>query len=259
MTTSLKQRNVVMSLSIAQIIRASLESIRSHVLFYLGLAVLFFCLSLLFELFFLNQDDGHFLLSIIMLLISVAVFAKQAVVVHRSVILGEAGQWRPVFRWGAEDSVFFMAGLGLVLALVLAGFLMAMLESLLFSYLSSTSAIELFGWISSAVMLIAGGMAFSLICLFFPAAAAGHNVSLADSVGITKQQFFKVFLLVALLPFVCSVLINIVLTMAEDLMMQILINLLGHFLVVFYVSVLSHTYLQLTRDQSETLDSGLVG
>jgi len=240
-----------MSLSIPHVVRSSLRSIRNHLLFYLALTLLFFCLSVLFELYFLHHGDAHALQLLIMLLLSAAVFAKQAVVIHRSVILGEGGQWRQVFRWGAEDSLFFFVGLGLGLAFALVGgFVLAMLESLILGEQSTTSAIEWFGWISSLLLLFAGGLAFSLICLFFPAAAAGHNMSLADSAALTQQQFLKVFLLVALLPFTCSVLVNVVLTEAAGLMINVLINLVAHFLVVFYVSVLSHTYLQLTGEQA---------
>lgn len=241
-----------MSLSIAQIIRASLESIRSHLLFYLALAALCYVVSLFVDYVFVLLGKMHFMNILLLSILGTAIYARQSVVVHRSVILDEAGSWRQVFHWGVEDSIFFAVGVGLWLAFAfVAGLLLNMIESMVSINLISSTAIQWVDWSSFAVLMVMAGMVFTLICLYFPAVATNRKLTMAESAVFTKKHFKQVFFLVWLLPLFGGLLVEFM-VFENSWILTRLIQFLTHVLMVYYVSVLSHTYLQLIGEQPQT-------
>ncbi len=244
-----------MSLSMQHIISQAIESIRNNFSFFLGITLLFFTLNILVELTTYGLSINRFAPMLFFSIISLALYVKHAVVVHRTVILGEANRWDRVFTWGVPESSFFV--LSVVLWFLFALFLGVMTLIMSPFLYASASAVDqgvtFFRFFALFVFVIAG-LAFTYLCLMFPSRAVGLPMSFTNSIHKTKTNYFKVLLLVVFIPITTGIMIDYL--MSEDtLVYNLFINLIAHFLLVFQVSILSHTYLTLVGSaESESPD-----
>ncbi len=234
-----------MKLSIADIILHAYQSIKNNFSYFVSLTLVFFAITAIVEgaLFFL--DVRNMFLVYLFALISFAVYVKQAVTVHRSVILGEMNRWDKVFSWGAPENRFLLISIGLWLVFSLfVGILGGMLVPFFNEGGFSQTEMEQYVYILLVITLIIGGSIFSRICMMFPSAAIGKKLGVGGSIDYTQSNFFKLFLLIVLLPIVIKLLLSS-LIIDDVFISALLIGFIAHLLIVFQVSVLSHTYLAL--------------
>jgi hypothetical protein len=239
-----------MHLSIQKIINLAVESIKNNLSFFLGITLVFFTLTALLEAAMLFFGGKSMLLSLLLGLIGIALFVKQAVVIHRSVILKEANRWDQLFSWGSPDNQFFLMVIGMW---ILVTVVVAVVGGLFTAFvLDPTSANTTQAGFESdlyaiflPLMLIAG-IIFSRICLVLPSRAIGKNMAIETSYRLTKGNAINMFLLIVMLPLATNLLLGWLLS-DDVLIYNLLIGLIAHLLVVFQVSLLSHTYMALVE------------
>ncbi len=239
-----------MHLSIQKIIQLAVESIKNNLSFFLGITLIFFTLTALLEAAMLFFGTKSMLLSLLLGLIGMALFVKQAVVIHRSVILDEANRWDQVFSWGSPDNQFLLMSVGLwilfsvVVAVVVGLFSAFALQPAVGTATNAGFESNLYT-ILMPLMLIAG-IIFSRICLVLPSRAIGNNMAMEISYRLTKGNALNMFLLIVMLPLATNLLLDWLLS-DDVLIYNLLVGLIAHLMVVFQVSLLSHTYMTLVE------------
>ena len=240
-----------MQLSIGKIIKLAVDSIKLNLGFFLGITLIFFTLTALLEgiLLFLGTESRT--LIFLFGIIGFALYVKQAVIVHRSVILGEANRWDLAFSWGSADNQFLLISLGfwllatVVFAVVIGLFTAFALQPTGGNTVNVNFENNLYA-IMLPLMLIAG-IVFSRVCLVLPSRAIDKNMAMEISFRLTKGNGLRMFLLIVLLPLATNLLLGWLLS-DDILIYNLLIGLIAHLMVVFQVSVLSHTYMALVED-----------
>ena len=239
-----------MYLSIQKIIKLAVDSIKNNLGFFLGITLLFFTLTTLLEGVLLFMETESQIVTFSFAMIGLALYVKQAVIIHRSVILKEANRWNQVFSWGSPENHFFLMVVGLwmlvtvVSAVVIGLFTAFALQPTDSSTVNPDFANDLYA-IFLPLMLIAG-IIFSRICLVLPSRAIGKNMAIETSYRLTKGNAINMFVLIVMLPLATNLLLGWLLS-DDVLIYNLLIGLVAHLLIVFQVSLLSHTYMALVE------------
>lgn len=222
----------------AEILQLSFKSFKSNLLIFLLLAVLFIVAIFILEYLVSNTDLGE-LASIVFAMVLVLIYAKLAVAVHRSVLLGNQSiKDLLTFKWA--DLKFFMG--------ILAVFAIVMLLFWLFITIfvqtglinpkekGSTGLITL-------LMYIVIGVIGARLALLFPAIAINNQINLIKTWLSTRKQKTTLFFLIVLFPLMFSTIVN---KIPEDTVYWLIFGSVVSVLVVmFEVVILSHCYSEL--------------
>jgi len=182
---------------------------------------------------------------------------KQAVMVHRAVILEEVNQWQWVYRWRKPDTEFFYVGIGLWLLVTLyTALCMAVLMLIMPKDINPVMMMNYMMILFFVLLLVAGAL-FSRICLILPSRAMGESMRMAQSIDLTRGHGFKLLIMIVLLPILFNVSLSLLLS-ENSLLYNILISFVGHMLVLLQISLLSHCYLALTQSTPEPPSSEVV-
>lgn len=239
-----------MHLSIQKIIKLAVDSIKDNLSFFLSITLIFFTLTTLLEgvLLFMGTESRVVTFSFNMF--GLALYVKQAVIIHRSVILKEANRWNQVFSWGSPDNQFFLMVIGLwLLVTVVSAVVIGLFTAFALQPTGSSTVNPDFANVLYAIFLplmLIAGIIFSRICLVLPSRAIGKNMAIETSYRLTKGNAINMFVLIVMLPLATNLLLGWLLS-DDVLIYNLLIGLIAHLLVVFQVSLLSHTYMALVE------------
>jgi hypothetical protein len=236
-----------MELSITEVLKRAIQSIDRHFGFYAAITLLFFLLNTVLELLTLFIGNAGVLLALVLMVLSLLLFVKQAVVIHRSVILDEAGMWQKVTSWGRPDTLFLVVCLGLGLLYALMGMLISivMMPNMMESG-NAEQTTEQMIW----VFLVLYGLVIPMVCLMLPSRAVGKPLSLSESITMIKPVYHKALVLMVVLPFTTAYVFGELLP-TDSFLMNTVFNLIYQLVWVFEITVLSHTYQILIRQTEE--------
>lgn len=235
-----------MHLSIQKIISQAIQSIRENFGFFVGITLIFFIFTALLDGIFIWVGTSNIFIIYLLALVNLAIYVKQAVVIHRSVILDEANRWDKVFSWGSADNQFLLISVGLWLLFSLAVGLFTALVMPFYIYGTRSGDFEQSIFFILVPIFLVAGIIFSRICLALPSRAIGNKMSIGKSIALTKKNSAKIFVLIVLLPIAINLLINRFLS-EDKLVFNLFVGLIAHLIVVFQVSILSHTYITLYK------------
>ncbi|MGJ8663573.1 MAG: hypothetical protein ACSHWU_07980 [Marinicella sp.] len=178
----------------------------------------------------------------------VVVYAKLMVMIHRLVILGEK-RLGNMFKWTAVELKF------IAWVLVAIGVAGGVLYFLIVSMDQSNAQASSGGFIVLLEILVffAVGFLFSRLALIFPAAAAGHKLTLNESWNMSSNHKFILFLLVVLVPYFTGKIMELI--PQEILIWSLIVEGIRTFVFTYEVCLLSHCYDALNQDEEDKFDS----
>ncbi len=174
---------------------------------------------------------------IIVMLISITVYAKLAIMVHRLVILNEKG-FGYIFQWRSVELKF----IGWILAIigVLAVLMFFTIRISLSGSPSHTGGGFGSGLLVVLALMVVLGVIFSRFALIFPATAANKKLTLGDSWQLTSQHKFFMFFLAILVPYVTNRIFQKIST--EQWLLVLLVEVLAVLVIIYEVGLISHAY-----------------
>ncbi len=205
---------------------------------FLYFAGLFMALSLLLELIFGPESEhiGYELLSYLL-------YAKLAVLVHRTVLLNEQGIIY-AFKWGWPEIIYFLA----IIALMIVGMIGVALVTYLFLLLSPTASDSGAGLTALSIVFFIGifilaGYYGARIALVFPSIAIGQSFTLPDIWNKTKPYTLTVFWLIILFPILAQLVPAVIyfLPLPEWLLIALILAMYA-VIVIYCITLLSHCY-----------------
>ena len=231
-----------MTFSVTDTLGQAAASIREHFKYFLGVGIFYYALNSLLLISLIDKEVEGFGLAFLISALTLVLYVKPAVLVHRTVILKQATEWKYLFTWGWPETSFFLLCIGMMIAFSLFNMIAGLVALPLFFDQGDES--PMFMIYALVIMLFAGG-AFSRVALMLPAFAVEQDLSVGDSIGLTENQAFKVFLLVVGLPILTAVILDFIFTL-ESTLSTLIHQFFAFLIIIFEVSVLSHTYIQLT-------------
>jgi hypothetical protein len=189
-------------------------------------------------------------LRILYILVYGVLFVLFAVTCHRLVLLDpQSVATRLIPRWSGRETRFFLWTVAVWLIVALAFFTGAkLLINLWRPWEGKPSAI----W-SQGITLAASVPAyyvFGRLSLIFPATAVGRKVSLRWSWRLTANNGWRLFVVVAVLPFMISHLVGLLYRMDATALETVVLTFLGCALFVVEVAALSLSYRELTKEEA---------
>jgi len=214
---------------------------------FLFFAGLFMALSLLLELIFGPKSEhiGYELLSYLL-------YAKLAVLVHRTVLLNEKDVIH-VFKWGYPEIIYMLAIIAVIIAIVA---FTAVITMLLLAISPSGSVPISNPEIISVVfyVLVFGLLAFlgARIALVFPSIAIGQAFTLREIWQKTKPYTLTVFWLVIIFPILANVVPAVIFFLPfPEWVLNILAQPVYALIVIYCITLLSHCYQEIMGEPEE--------
>ncbi len=178
-----------------------------------------------------------------------ALFVLFAVTCHRLVLLDpQTVASRITPRWSRRETRFFLWMIGVWLIFVVITF--ALTTAILNVWLQWASEPDpaLFGW----TVFLAKLPAFYLLarfCLVFPATAVDRNVDLKWAWRLSANNGWRLFLLVAVLPWVISYAVGLLYRAEASVVETILLQFIACAFFTVEVAAISLSYRELTRNE----------
>lgn len=216
---------------------------------FLYFAGLFMALSLLIELIFGPEADG-----LLPNVIGYLLYAKLAVLVHRTVLLNEKGIMY-AFKWGWPE-IIYMLGILAILIVVMVG---VGLVTYLFLLISPTSldsggltALSIVFYIGIFILAAYYG---ARVALVFPSIAIGQSFTLPEIWHKTKPHTLTVFWLVILFPVLAQLVPAAVFLLPfPEWLLGVLVLAMYAVIVIYCVTLLSHCYQKIMGEPDEEQD-----
>ena len=192
-------------------------------------------------------------------LVYVALFVVLAVTCHRLVLLDSQGlAFRYKISWSSRETRFFIWALGVgcifvVLVAVLAGFV---LNALVGQWISDPNSI----W--PKLVLFAAKVPAFYVCArcspVFPAIAVNRQVNLKWAWNLSKNNGWRLVVLVAVLPWFTSHALDLFYRDEATVIETVLLTFLGFAFYAFDITALSLAYRELIKNEgNDVLDPNL--
>lgn len=226
--------NKINSLTIHKLTERTLIENLKPFLFFGGL---FVALSLLVVIVFGPEEDG-----LLVNLIESLIYAKLAVLVHRTVLLKEKDVIH-AFKWGLPEIIYMLSMVAVMIAITLIVFV----TTSLFLIISPTGSVS--GGMSvvtivffSAIALLAGYFG-SRIALAFPSIAIGQSFTLSEIWHKSKPHTMTLFWLIIVFPILANVVPAAVFLLPfPEWLLGVLILAMYAIIVIYCITLLSHCY-----------------
>lgn len=227
--------NKINSLTIHKLAERTLIENLKPFLYFAGL---FMALSLLLELIF-GSESEH----IVYELLSYLLYAKLAVLVHRTVLLNEQGIIY-AFKWGWPEIIYMLAMIAVVIAIVA---FTAVVTMILLAISPSGSAPISNPEIITVVffVLVFAILAFfgARLALVFPSIAIGQAFTLTEIWRKTKPYTLTLLWLFIIFPILAQVVPAVTFFLPlPEWVLNILAQPLYALIVIYCITLLSHCY-----------------
>ena len=218
---------------------------------FLYFAGLFMALSLLLELIF-GSESEH----IVYELLSYLLYAKLAVLVHRTVLLNEQGIIYS-FKWGWPEIIYFLA----IIALMIVGMIGVALVTYLFLLLSPTASDSGAGLTALSIVFFIGifllaGYYGARIALIFPSIAIGQSFTLPEIWHKSKPHTLTLFWLIIVFPVLANVVPAAVsLLPFPEWLLGVLVLAMYAIIVIYCITLLSHCYHEIMGEPDQQAEA----
>jgi hypothetical protein len=229
-------------ISIGSIIGDAYASIMNNSRYFSTLAVIFISIQLILNYLILKNNTGTSILITVAGLISMLVYVKLAVMIHRSILLNEYNLNKLIQFSSIE---FKFIGWAVVIYLMLfapLGILMAFLIPFITASNDEFYLVGVFAIVGFAIVLFIS----SQLALLFPNVAISKQMSLADAWKLTRNNRITLFLLIMVIPSVFKILVSFMST--NHGIWYFISSIISVIIVIFEVSILSHCYQFLTQN-----------
>ena len=214
---------------------------------FLYFAGLFMALSLLLELIF-GLESEH----IVYELLSYLLYAKLAVLVHRTVLLNEKDVMH-AFKWGWPEIIYMLAMIAVIITIVA---FTAVITMFLLAISPSGSVPISSPEIITVVLyvLIFGLFAYigARIALVFPSIAIGQSFTFTEIWHKTKPHTLTLFWLIIIFPILANVVPAAVFLLPfPEWLLGILVLAIYAIIVIYCITLLSHCYHEIMGEPEE--------
>jgi hypothetical protein len=183
-----------------------------------------------------------------------ALFTLFAVICHRLVLL-DPGSVALVMapRWSRRETrfIFFIVAVSLVSTTV-AAILMTLLFNMFLSHAFVDPSSTWFGWLDASVKIPVFYL-FARFSLVFPATAIDRKVNLQWSWALTRNNGWRLFVVVSVLPWIISQVVSLLYRGEASALEIILLTVLGSALLAVEVAALSLSYRELTKEEASAI------
>ena len=181
-------------------------------------------------------------------------FVLFAVTCHRLVLLDpQSIASMPLARWSWRESRFFLwLCIVWLLATVVVMVAMSAIMSVFFSMAATPPDQAATEWAFFAARFPALYF-FARLCLVFPATAVDRKVNLKWAWRMTKGNGWRLFLVIAVLPWILSRMVSLLYRGDATVGETILLTFVGCALFAVEIAALSLSYRELTRDEDARL------
>jgi hypothetical protein len=227
--------NKLNSLTIHKLTERTLIENLKPFLFFGGL---FMALSLLVEIIFGPESNG-----LLANLIGYVIYAKLAVLVHRTVLLNEKGIVY-AFKWGWPEIIYCLA----IIAMMIVGMIGIALVTYLFLLIAPTGSVNGTGLTALSIVFFIGlfllaGYYGARVALVFPSIAIGQSFTLPEIWNKTKPHTLTVFWLVIIFPILANVVPAAVFLLPfPEWLLGVLVLAMYAIIVIYCITLLSHCY-----------------
>src|SRR6266567_1291080 len=214
------------------------------------LAIPFSAIATLYLSWYYAQQYLPSLLSWLLAFLSGVLFVLFAVKCHRLVLLDPrsvAAQLKPQWSW--RETRFFV---WLLIVYVIVGTALVVASTLLLNvvlWIIKPLPENRLGWSVYAAQVPALYV-FARLCLVFPATAVDRRVTLKWAWRLSKRNGWRLFLIVAVLPWVLSYLVTLFNREKASVMETVAITSVGVAVLAFEIAALSLSYRELTREEA---------
>jgi len=217
---------------------------------FLFFAGLFMVLSLLVEVIFGPEADGF-----VVNVIEYVLYAKLAVLVHRSVLLNEKDIIH-AFKWGFPEVIYMLAMIAVAIAI--AAFISVITMLLLMISPSGSVPISNPEIISVVFfVLIFGILAYfgARLALAFPSIAIGQSFTLNELWNKTKPHTLTVFWLIIIFPILAQLVPAVIyfLPLPEWLLIALVLVMYA-VIVIYCITLMSHCYQEIMGEPDSDQD-----
>jgi hypothetical protein len=231
-------------ISISSILGDAYTSIMDNLRYFSILAAIFISVLLTINYFTPEINPNKTLVIFVMGLISMLVYVKLAIMIHRSILLKEYNLLKLV-QWSSIELKYIGWAIGIYLMLFIPmGIIMAFLIPLLANLndgLSYAGIITIFGVV---LMLFVSAQ----LAVLFPNVAISKQMSLADAWELTKNNRVTLFLLIMLIPSAFKILISFIAGNSNHGLWYFISLIISVFIIIFEISILSHCYQRLMQN-----------
>lgn len=214
---------------------------------FLFFAGLFMALSLFLDLIF-GPESEHFVYE----LLSYLLYAKLAVLVHRTVLLNEKDVIH-AFKWGFPEVIYMLAMIAVAIAI--AAFIAVTTMFLLMISPSGSISFSNLEIISVVIFVVLLGLIAYLgarIALIFPSIAIGEYQGISEIWHKTKPYTLTVFWLVILFPILAQLIPAAVFLLPfPEWLLGVLVLAMYAVIVIYCVTLLSHCYQEIMGEPDE--------
>lgn len=240
--------NKINSLTIHKLAERTLIENLKPFLYFAGL---FMALSLLLELIF-GSESEH----IVYELLSYLLYAKLAVLVHRTVLLNEQGIIY-AFKWGWPEIIYMLAMIAVVIAIVA---FTAVVTMILLAISPSGSVPISNPEIITVVLyvLIFGLFAYigARIALAFPSIAIGQSFTLSEIWHKSKPHTMTLFWLIIVFPVLANVVPAAVFLLPfPEWLLGVLVLAMYAIIVIYCITLLSHCYHEIMGEPDQQAEA----
>ena len=226
--------------------RTFIENLKPF-LFFAGRSMV---LSLLVEVIFGPEADGF-----VVNVIEYVLYAKLAVLVHRSVLLNEKDIIH-AFKWGFPEVIYMLAMIAVAIAI--AAFISVITMLLLMISPSGSVPISNPEIISVVFfVLIFGILAYfgARLALAFPSIAIGQSFTLNELWNKTKPHTLTVFWLIIIFPILAQLVPAVIyfLPLPEWLLIALVLVMYA-VIVIYCITLMSHCYQEIMGEPDSDQD-----
>lgn len=192
------------------------------------------------------KPEEAFIPTLIMSILLSLMYAKLAIMIHRSVLLQESDLSK-MLSWTITEFKFALVLVGLYLAVFM---IIGIISAFLIPFAMDVENFNSFSLILIPIFLILGLIVVSRVSLVFPAIAIRKNMKLADSWQQTKGYTFSLFVLLILIPFLNSFLQAKF--VGDSPVLTVVFTVISVFVLIFEVTILSHCFVALFGEKNKS-------
>jgi len=229
------QKEVRMDFTTGNIVSLSLGSFKANFGFYSLLGIFFIVLSALILTLIPEGPSINWTLTIVLITLFSAVYAKFAVTIHRSILLNEFS-FNDILNWTNNNTQFLLwiISLFLLLGAIVFGILF-----LIMPLVSANTPSPAFGFLAIIAMVVLAILVSRLI-IIFPSIAVGKKLSLSECWQLTGQYKASMFGIVIGFPYLTNILLKFIPN--EGLIWTIVGTAISIIISIFEIIMISHAY-----------------
>jgi len=200
-------------------------------------------LSLLVEIIFGPEADG-----LLANLIGYVIYAKLAVLVHRTVLLNEKGIIY-AFKWGWPEIMYMLAMVVLIIVVTIGVALVTYLFLLLSPTASDSGGLTVLSIIFYLGLFLLAGYYGARLALIFPSIAIGQSFTLPEIWHKSKPHTLTLFWLIIIFPILANVVPAAVFLLPfPEWLLGVLVLAIYAIIVIYCITLLSHCFHEIMGD-----------